>query len=229
MSIPASCTHIMLSGAVCQSPAVKGTTLCYHHSAVKTALAQAPSRDSEPIPFVFAEDRAGLELNYFLLLQALNERRTDLRTGNLMLRILRAIDHNLAQSARSAESKPVQPAPKESAEAESNSEDPVAHARAFYERVMREREAEQQAEQQAAQPQSPIPSPNSAVKAPPQPDPSGAIRGQAPCHATTPNRAETPSGIAPRSEPAVRPSGQKISGMEGSMPLVQAVQFGGRS
>ena len=33
------CTHIKTNGEVCGSPAVSGTEFCYHHSAVKTALA----------------------------------------------------------------------------------------------------------------------------------------------------------------------------------------------
>ena len=36
------CTHIKTNGEVCGSPAVSGTEFCYHHSAVKTALAKPP-------------------------------------------------------------------------------------------------------------------------------------------------------------------------------------------
>lgn len=103
MSIPALCTHVHASGATCQSPAVRGTALCYHHSAVKIAFDQVAPLGTmravrAPIPFVFAEDHASLQINYALLLQALNEHRVDPYIVNVMLRILRAMAQNLRQS-----------------------------------------------------------------------------------------------------------------------------------
>lgn len=95
------CTHIMATGATCGSPAVKGTRLCFHHSAVKSALGrvtpidQVPYGIFSPIPFVFAEDAASLEINYQLLLQAVAEKRVDNRTGTLLFRILRSMAENL--------------------------------------------------------------------------------------------------------------------------------------
>jgi hypothetical protein len=84
----------MLSGATCGSPAVSGTALCYHHSAVKTALGKG-GKTGTPIPFVFPEDRAALQINYFLLLQAYADGRIDLRSFNSMQRLLRAMAANL--------------------------------------------------------------------------------------------------------------------------------------
>lgn len=105
MSNPAPlCTHTMTTGARCGSPVVKGTLLCFHHSAVKSALDKVTPLDKvsygsfTPIPFVFAEDRAALQINYFLLLQALNEQRVEKRAADLMLRMLRAMDRNLGKS-----------------------------------------------------------------------------------------------------------------------------------
>lgn len=91
------CAHVMASGITCGSPAVKGTNLCHHHSAIKTALGSVVPPDQIPygIPFVFPEDRIGLQINYFLLLQAFNEGRMDLRTFNSLLRLVRAMDKNL--------------------------------------------------------------------------------------------------------------------------------------
>jgi len=95
------CTHVKPSGATCGSPAVSGTTLCYHHSAVKTALArvvpldQVPYGAHAPIPFVFPEDRASLQINFFLLLKAFNEKRIDQRTATIMHRMLRSMSANL--------------------------------------------------------------------------------------------------------------------------------------
>ena len=95
------CTHIKPSGATCGSLAVSGTALCYHHSAVKSALAkvvpldQVPYGAHSPIPFVFPEDRASLQINLFLLLKAFNEKRIDQRAATIMHRILRAMSANL--------------------------------------------------------------------------------------------------------------------------------------
>lgn len=89
------CTHTMPSGATCGSPAVSWTTLCYHHSALKTALGKAASGGR--IPFVFPEDRASLQINYFLLLQAFTTGDIDFRTFNSMQRLLRSMDANLGK------------------------------------------------------------------------------------------------------------------------------------
>jgi len=116
---PALCTHRMTTGATCGSPAVSGTALCYHHSAVKTALGKVvpvdrvPYGAHAPIPFVFPEDRASLQINFFLLLQALNEKRIDQRTSTLMHRMLRSMSANLGTKPL-AEDKP-EPQPSEAA------------------------------------------------------------------------------------------------------------------
>ena len=95
------CTHVKPSGATCGSPAVSGTALCYHHSAVKSALAkvvpldQVPYGAHSPIPFIFPEDRASLQIDLFLLLKAFNEKRIDHRTATIMHRMLRAMSANL--------------------------------------------------------------------------------------------------------------------------------------
>ena len=96
------CTHVKTDGTTCGSPAVKGTDLCYHHSAMKAALGkgqqQARHGQYEPIPFVFVEDRASLQINFFLLLQAFNEGRVDLSTYRAMLNILKAMKTNLGKT-----------------------------------------------------------------------------------------------------------------------------------
>lgn len=98
------CTHVKTNGVRCGSPAVSGTALCYHHSVVKTTLDKVPARSGagagqfEPIPFLFAEDRASLQINYFLLLKAFNEHRVDLRTFKAMMSILKSMAANLGKS-----------------------------------------------------------------------------------------------------------------------------------
>jgi hypothetical protein len=103
------CTHVKTNGEVCGSPAVSGTELCYHHAAVKTALAKAtqgaaPYEDFAPIPFLFPEDRASMQINFFLLLQAFNEQRVDQKIFRLMLSMLKAMAANLGKSGSLVES-----------------------------------------------------------------------------------------------------------------------------
>ena len=109
------CTHIKTNGEVCGSPAVSGTDLCYHHSAVKTALAKphgkAPYEGFAPIPFVFPEDRASMQINFFLLLQAFNEQRIDRRTYNCFLSLLRAMAKNLGKTGSLVEPTTTEGAP----------------------------------------------------------------------------------------------------------------------
>jgi hypothetical protein len=98
-----NCTHVKTNGVVCGSPAVSGTPFCYHHSAVKTALGRpqpngrVPDEGFAPIPFVFAEDRASMQINFFLLLQAFNEQRIDISTYKAMLSILKSMAKNLGK------------------------------------------------------------------------------------------------------------------------------------
>lgn len=105
MSNPvAQCTHVKTNGEVCGSPAVSGTEFCHHHSAVKTALGKVQPKAKPgnggfaPIPFVFPEDRASMQINFFLLLQAFNEGQIDLRTYRSMLSMLKEMAKNLGKT-----------------------------------------------------------------------------------------------------------------------------------
>jgi hypothetical protein len=100
----AQCTHIKTNGEVCGSPAVSGTELCYHHSKVKSALGKWTPADQvaygafTPIPFIFPEDRASLQIDYFLLFQAMNEERVERRAAEVLFRMLKAMAANLGKS-----------------------------------------------------------------------------------------------------------------------------------
>jgi hypothetical protein len=108
-NIVPQCAHVKTNGEVCGSPAVSGTEFCYHHSAVKTALAKPNGKELNggfaPIPFVFPEDRAAMQINFFLLLQAFNERHVDERTYKSMLSMLKAMAKNLGKSGKLTEEK----------------------------------------------------------------------------------------------------------------------------
>ena len=105
MSNPAPiCTHIKTNGIRCGSPAASGTGFCHHHSAIKTATSHsAPkgrpgSGEFAPIPFIFPEDRASMQINFFLLLQAFNQHQIDLRTFQSMMVMLKAMAKNLGKT-----------------------------------------------------------------------------------------------------------------------------------
>lgn len=76
---------------------------------MKTALAKPngkkPNGGFAPIPFVFPEDRAAMQINFFLLLQAFNERHIDERTYKSMLSMLKAMAKNLGKSGKLTEEK----------------------------------------------------------------------------------------------------------------------------
>lgn len=98
------CRHILARGMRCEQPAVKGSMLCRHHSVVKAAVEREkatpdPEVAYTPIAFVFPEDRAAIQLNYFLVLQALNGRRIDNRTANTMNRLLHSMEQTLRQGS----------------------------------------------------------------------------------------------------------------------------------
>jgi hypothetical protein len=92
------CRHLLHSGQSCQGAALKGTRFCRHHQQLKRALAPRPAQQPythQPLPFVFPEDRAALQLNYFLLLQALTEGKIDTRKAGTMAYILQGCSANL--------------------------------------------------------------------------------------------------------------------------------------
>ncbi|MGI0133430.1 MAG: hypothetical protein ACREBW_00525, partial [Candidatus Micrarchaeaceae archaeon] len=63
-----------------------------------TPLEQVPYGAFTAIPFLFPEDRASLQINYFLLLQMLVEQRVERRAADLMFRMLRAMGVNLGKT-----------------------------------------------------------------------------------------------------------------------------------
>ena len=94
------CRHILPGGKICDQASVRGTLFCRHHSSVKAALEReravpAPDPDHTPIALVFPEDSAAIQLNLFLVIQALNSKRIDKTTANTFIRALRVCQQNL--------------------------------------------------------------------------------------------------------------------------------------
>ncbi|HUY82799.1 MAG TPA: hypothetical protein VMU92_13820 [Acidobacteriaceae bacterium] len=94
----------MAGGKLCDQAAVKEALFCRHHSTVQAALerekaAPDPELVHTPIAFVYPEDRAAIQLNLFMVLQALNSKRIDNFTANTMIRALRSCELNLRKGA----------------------------------------------------------------------------------------------------------------------------------
>jgi hypothetical protein len=94
------CRHILPSGVLCTQAAVKETLYCRHHSAVKQTVAASKLPPKlygihVPLPLAFPEDRAAVQMNYFLVMQALNDRRIDSCTANSLNRLLKGCAENL--------------------------------------------------------------------------------------------------------------------------------------
>ena len=94
------CRHILPGGKLCDQASVKDTLYCRHHGAVKAALEREqavpdPELGHTPLALVYPEDKAAIQLNLFLVLEALNQKRIDVRTANAMNRLLRACEQNL--------------------------------------------------------------------------------------------------------------------------------------
>lgn len=74
------CEHVLHGGRKCPQPAVRGAVFCRHHGGVVKAMERARRPvaygSNEPIEFVFPEDRAAIQLNLALVLEALNQRRS---------------------------------------------------------------------------------------------------------------------------------------------------------
>ncbi|HEX5234847.1 MAG TPA: hypothetical protein VFW25_05895 [Silvibacterium sp.] len=101
------CRHIFPAGRRCTQPAVTTTLYCRHHQTVKIILEKvkptpAPHGLQQPLPFVFPEDRAALQINFMIVLSALNDKRITLQTANGFNRILRSCAMNLKQGPLTA-------------------------------------------------------------------------------------------------------------------------------
>jgi hypothetical protein len=94
------CRHILPAGRPCTQPAVRSTLYCRHHQVIKRALAQVEPKPDPyglytPLPFVFPEDRAALQINFMLVAQALNDQSINIQMANTFNRIFRSCEINL--------------------------------------------------------------------------------------------------------------------------------------
>ena len=97
------CKYILDGDQPCEQAAIKGGHYCRHHQVVRKSVAAADEAAPVPLPFVYPSNHTAQLYNYFLLAQALNEGRLDLRTVNALIRILKACDASLKASVAEGE------------------------------------------------------------------------------------------------------------------------------
>lgn len=101
----ALCEYILQGGNRCGQAALKDDHYCRHHRIVNMATAEATSQGHgmrDPLPFVFPEDCASVQINYYLLAQGINDGHLDLKTANILLRVFKACDANLKKGPLNA-------------------------------------------------------------------------------------------------------------------------------
>ena len=94
------CRHILHGGLLCQQAAVKETYFCRHHQNQNAMAAEIkPTPDPygihTPLPFVFPEDHAAIQTNFFIVVQALNGNRINIQKANAFNRLFRSCELNL--------------------------------------------------------------------------------------------------------------------------------------
>ncbi|MFZ0663218.1 MAG: hypothetical protein WAM66_11040 [Acidobacteriaceae bacterium] len=94
------CRHVLPAGNRCTQPALHDKLYCRHHQfARQTLAANPPPPDPHhfhtPVGLIYPEDRAALQLNYFLVMRALDNKLINTQVANAMNRILRSCEANL--------------------------------------------------------------------------------------------------------------------------------------
>ncbi len=85
----------MPTGLHCQSPAIKDTLFCYHHTRHRKLTARPKRYGSITIPYVFPEDRDAVQTNIQLTVLAILEGRIEPQVGNAIINAYRACAANL--------------------------------------------------------------------------------------------------------------------------------------
>ena len=95
------CRHLLAAGHPCSQPAVNGSHYCRHHGLVKRHTSRRPRNPNDftfTMPFVYPEDRAAIQFNLNLVMQALNDHRIDAKTANSFNNLLRSCRLNLGKT-----------------------------------------------------------------------------------------------------------------------------------
>jgi hypothetical protein len=96
--------HIMVDGANCGSPAMRGNRFCYHHKRQhqqRNAVKAERARDSRNPQFAFPvlEDSDSIHLSLTKIMQLLATGQLDHKTASLMLYSLQIATSNLQHAS----------------------------------------------------------------------------------------------------------------------------------
>ena len=101
--LPGKCMHIMVDGANCGSPAVRGARFCYHHKRQReqhNAVRAERARDGRKPQFTLPvlEDSDSIQLSLTKIMQLLAAGQLDRETARLMLYSLQIATSSLRQA-----------------------------------------------------------------------------------------------------------------------------------
>ncbi len=101
--LPGKCMHIMVDGANCGSPAMRGARFCYHHKRQReqrNAFKAERARDSRNPQFTLPvlEDSDSIQLSLTQVMRMLAAGQLDRETAKLMLYSLQIATSNLRQA-----------------------------------------------------------------------------------------------------------------------------------
>lgn len=94
------CRYILQGGSQCQQAAINGEYYCRHHLVVRRTVAAATPRQNpyhveKVLPLVFPEDRAALQIDIFVVMQAFNQGDISPKRANILTRLLHECSINL--------------------------------------------------------------------------------------------------------------------------------------
>src|ERR1700691_568889 len=101
--LPGKCMHIMVDGANCGSPAMRGARFCYHHKRQRerhNAVKAERARDSRKAQFSLPvlEDSDSIQLSLTQVMRMLAAVQLDSETAKLMLYSLQIATSSLRQA-----------------------------------------------------------------------------------------------------------------------------------
>jgi len=87
-----TCTHIMVTGVRCGSPALRGERFCYFHQRMIRGVNTPPNSRVHPIAFL--ENEESIQASLMEMVNALLRGTIDIKRGELVLRALNAAVRN---------------------------------------------------------------------------------------------------------------------------------------
>jgi len=99
----ATCTHTLKSGAICQSPALRGTELCHHHTPHQVVRRKRPGQhESFDLPPLHSKNSILLAMDE--VLDRLAKRRIKISEAETLIRGLKAASRLMTDMSEEGES-----------------------------------------------------------------------------------------------------------------------------